>query len=95
MHNDSWGGKLHRAQLIPQLRRKDADVVLKLIRLNSKTFENPVNDPVFSAHREDITYMTDGSNRTIYAPDFPGSVMGCALQVGTLSWRSKIIENNM
>lgn len=68
-------------QLMPELQRNDADVTLKLVARNAVRYLNPVNDPMFSAHRGRTTQNTNGENKTTYWADFPGSVVGCARQV--------------
>lgn len=67
---------------LPEMRRDDADLVLKLVAKNRITYDNPVNDPIFSAHTKFTTVdETDGSNVTLYYSDFPASVIGCTQQV--------------
>jgi hypothetical protein len=73
-------------QVDRDLQRWDADVSLRLTLKNAVQYENPVDDPMFSAHRETIfTDGTTGENITMYMSDHPGSVMGCAEQVRTSS----------
>ena len=70
---------------LPELQRNDADVVVKTVPLNAVQYTNPVNDPVFSAHKN----MTKGTLRKsvdrYYVSDFPNGVIGCALQVCELA----------
>lgn len=66
----------------PELHRWDADVTLRLTMKSAVLYGEPVDDPMFSAHRE-VTYRVSstGDNVTMYLSDNPGSVMGCAQQV--------------
>lgn len=67
---------------LPEMRRNDSDLVLKLVMKNKVAYDSPVDDPVFSAHEEFTTFdQTDGTNVTFYFSDFPGSVIGCTQQV--------------
>lgn len=66
------------------MKRDDADLVLKLVVKNRVTYDIPVNDPLFAAHKEFTTFdETDGANVTFYFSDFPASVVGCVQQVKT------------
>ncbi|KAF2729630.1 hypothetical protein EJ04DRAFT_588412 [Polyplosphaeria fusca] len=67
-------------RLIPELRKEDADVMLRFNMNNAVHYRHPVDDPMFAAHREFKITMTTGVNVTVYLSDFPGSVLGCALQ---------------
>ncbi|KAF2736414.1 hypothetical protein EJ04DRAFT_432960 [Polyplosphaeria fusca] len=68
-------------QAIPELQYTDADIALRLTRLNNIKFNKPVDDPMFSAHRA-FTFLeiTKGVNSTMYHTDSPGSVTGCTEQ---------------
>ena len=68
-------------RLIPELQRKDADVGLKLVSKNRVRYAQPVNDQMFSAHQNFTLDFTNGSNMTAYISDFPGTAVGCAMQV--------------
>ncbi|KAF2277918.1 uncharacterized protein EI97DRAFT_415680 [Westerdykella ornata] len=65
--------------LRPELQRPDADVALKLVMKNKVMYYKPVDDPLFLAHREKKSLYSQGW-QTRYLSDFPGSVVGCALQ---------------
>lgn len=67
---------------IPEMRRTDADIALAAVWLNDVTYEKPVDDPLFSAHKVWI-YTPGGGypNETKYKSDFAAGVVGCAQQV--------------
>lgn len=67
---------------IPEMRRTDADLGLAAVWLNDVTYERVVDDPLFSAHKEDI-YTPGGGypNETKYKSDHAAGVIGCAQQV--------------
>jgi len=67
--------------LVPELQRSDADVELKAISTNRVSFTEPVNDPMFSAHRNSTVSTSSGRILSIYVHDSPVTVMGCAVQV--------------
>ncbi|KAH7386872.1 hypothetical protein DE146DRAFT_185138 [Phaeosphaeria sp. MPI-PUGE-AT-0046c] len=66
---------------IPEMQRDDADVALAAIWLNDVTYEKPVEDPLFSAHKEYI-YTPGGGypNETKFKSDYAAGVVGCAQQ---------------
>jgi len=66
---------------IPELQRLDADVVVKVAVLNAVQYAKPVNDPLFSAHRNLTQGSLKSSAKFYYISDFPQGVLGCALQV--------------
>lgn len=68
---------------IPEMQRPDADIALAAVWLNDMIYEKPVDDPLFSAHREWI-YTPGGGypNETKYKSDHVAGVIGCAQQVG-------------
>ena len=68
-------------RFIPELQRRDADVGLKIVSTNVVAFQQPVNDPMFSAHRNFTFTLTEQTNRTIYIADSIASIMGCTMQV--------------
>jgi hypothetical protein len=67
---------------LPEMQRKDADVALMAIWLNVLKYETPVNDPLFSAHKES-PYIPGGGwpNQTLYMSDNVAGVIGCTEQV--------------
>lgn len=67
---------------ILEMRRTDADIALAAVWLNDVTYEKPVDDPLFSAHKVWI-YTPGGGypNETKYKSDFAAGVVGCAQQV--------------
>lgn len=66
----------------PEMDIDDADVILKYIGKNRVHYGQPVNDPVFSAHKK-VTYKSYGvqDEAIIYYHDDPGTVLGCTEQV--------------
>lgn len=70
---------------IPELNRTDADVNILFLRQEmGMQYTNPVNDPWFEANTPKIKTTTSSTgiprNATYYVPDFPISVVGCAMQ---------------
>jgi hypothetical protein len=62
--------------------REDADLVLKMFSKNRVLYENPVNDPIFSAHKRYVVpNERTGMEFPYYLSDFPVAVVGCAQQV--------------
>lgn len=67
---------------LPEMKRDDADLVLKLVLKNRIAYNIPVNDPLFSAHEKYTTFdETDQVSVSFYFSDFPASVLGCTQQV--------------
>jgi hypothetical protein len=62
------------------MNRTDADVALAFVALNSVLYHRPVNDPLFSAHRN-VTYNLGPIARTEYKSDHIAGALGCAVQV--------------
>jgi len=62
-------------------RNGTADLTQLIFMPNAITYERPVNDPLFSAHKTMIKSTLSGVNFTYYAPDDPFLVMGCEVQV--------------
>lgn len=68
---------------IPQLKRRDADVMLFFLSSPGIFFANHVDDPWFSAHRlgaEFFTVVNETNIRRTYLQDEPMGVMGCTMQ---------------
>lgn len=66
---------------IPALRRRDTDVAIRLNVLNQLHFGEPIDDPMFPAHK--IVNITDGNgigNLTTFKPDYPATVTACTEQ---------------
>ena len=61
---------------IPEMTREDADVSLIFVIGNSISYLNPVDDPLFAAHRRSLS-----DDQTIYLPDYPAGALGCTEQV--------------
>jgi hypothetical protein len=77
---------------IPEMHRNDADVGLAVIWLNDVIYETPVNDPLFSAHKEWI-WQPGGGYAGIpqYHSDNAAGVIACARQVQSSLFRRYIV----
>ncbi|KAJ4289802.1 hypothetical protein N0V90_011133 [Kalmusia sp. IMI 367209] len=62
---------------IPQLKSNDSDLVIVFIALHGTRFLEPVDDLLFSAHRNFSQLMTDNFTRTSYTADEPLAAFGC------------------
>lgn len=80
---------------IPEMHRNDADVGLAVIWLNDVIYETPVNDPLFSAHKEWI-WQPGGGYAGIpqYHSDNAAGVIACARQVQSSLVRKHIVQTN-
>lgn len=61
---------------VPELNHSDADVTIVFVMGNAVSYQLPVNDPIFAAHK---TYTGSGQN-TVYYSDEPVTALGCAQQ---------------
>jgi hypothetical protein len=68
-------------EALPEMQRNDTDIVFKLIAKNSLWYWEPVEDPVFAAHRTNPTISALGQKSDRYYADEPVSVVACAHQV--------------
>lgn len=70
-------------ELIPELNADNADIYFHLIQKGGRVFYyTPVEDPVFAAHRQEtVLDMAENVNETVYRPDAPASLIGCATEV--------------
>ena len=75
--------------VLAEIERKDADVVVITIALDSIMYTEPVNDPLFSAHK--TLKSPEARGRTMYVSDNPVGVIGCALRV---CWPLSPVETN-
>jgi hypothetical protein len=66
----------------------DADLVAIFIAKNEMRYRQPINDPIFAAHRraDTVSDQQRGGNITYYKSDFPISALGCTLQVSSLAF---------
>jgi len=64
-------------ELLPEMKREDADVELVFVKKNNVAFTHPAEDLIFSAHFEGH----DGLNNTFYLSDSSVSGVACAQQV--------------
>lgn len=66
--------------------REDADTILSSTGKGSITYDSPIDDPWFSAHKE-ITLLdiSNNQNRTMYVSDTAATVLGCTEQVQSFS----------
>ena len=62
------------------MNRTDADVAFTYITLNNVWYHNPVNDPLFSAHKK-VTINEGNLAAANYKSDNYIGAMGCAVQV--------------
>jgi hypothetical protein len=67
---------------LPEMQRDDADVAVIAVWMNNVSYEDPVDDPLFTAHRPQ-TYIVGGGypDYTKYYSDYHAGVIGCAQQV--------------
>ena len=67
---------------ISELESNDSDLFLGFVVPHGVSYNNPVDDPLFSAHRI-MTDVASGINltRTFYVSDEPVTVFGCQNQV--------------
>lgn len=64
--NFRYGGEV----LKPEMNIPDADMLFKLLLNGWVRFYQPVNDPMFSAHKARMNYdLANGVNYTSYLPD--------------------------
>ncbi|KAF2871909.1 hypothetical protein BDV95DRAFT_28836 [Massariosphaeria phaeospora] len=65
-----------------EMKRDDADIALMGVFKYATEYLTPVDDLVFSAHRESSTVYVgvDGGNATFYLSDTPGTFIGCTAQ---------------
>jgi hypothetical protein len=69
-------------QFIPELVREDADTILSSTSMGAVTYDYPIDDPWFAAHKETtILDIANNQNRTMYTPDHVSTVIGCTEQV--------------
>ncbi|KAF2265455.1 hypothetical protein CC78DRAFT_515110 [Lojkania enalia] len=70
-------------QPIPALYRTDADVSVVYLSAPQIRFSSPVDDPLFSAHKNisDIVNLDDGSMYASYLQDDPLTAMACTIQM--------------
>jgi hypothetical protein len=65
-----------------EVKKGTGDIFWKPVMPNSVTYNNPVNDPLYSAHRPVQIYDdTQGRNYTRYMPDHPIKGVSCLQQV--------------
>lgn len=77
--------ELNVFQPVPELQTNNSDLGLRLTGMNSVLYANPVDDPMFSAHRQIIIPTQTNDSSVFYESDFPGSAMACAVQVSDFS----------
>lgn len=56
------------------------DVFFRAVVPNEITYQYPVDDPLYAAHRK-VYDVLKGTNKTRYAPDYPLKVVSCVQQV--------------
>ena len=62
---------------IAELKSNDSDLFLTFIMMRNMNYLEPVEDPLFSAHRKTQLQFTDNSTRVVYTADQPVAVYGC------------------
>lgn len=65
---------------VPALNRTDGDVTLALLTPNSIVYEEPVTDPFYSASNSTPYAEDDGTNASLYSPDYDVSAIACVDQ---------------
>jgi hypothetical protein len=68
---------------VPELEINNADLFFRFVGKGLVIYANPVNDPLFSAHRP-VTYTLQTGNASYYQSDFPGSTLACTQQVSPI-----------
>ena len=93
---DPGFGKLHYNSLrpLPNMVYDDADLILVNVLKNKARYAKPVDGPLFAAHIPSVHQNLGSSNSTVYLSDFPASVIGCKIRVGSLL-RQAISVNDM
>ncbi|KAF1974543.1 hypothetical protein BU23DRAFT_636137 [Bimuria novae-zelandiae CBS 107.79] len=74
---DSVGGVINP---LAEMSRTDADVALIVVWPNAVVYENPVEDPLFAAHRIEMRQQASGKDKALYWSDHKAGVVGCAIQ---------------
>ncbi|KAI9784416.1 MAG: hypothetical protein M1816_000840 [Peltula sp. TS41687] len=64
----------------PELIRSDADHTVVFISMNSVLAAEPIDDPIFSAHRPIVTLASNRNSGIFYGADRPAGVIGCIEQ---------------
>lgn len=65
---------------LASMNRTDADVALNVIWLNDVRYSRTNDDPMFSAHVNKNSTISEGTSTPVYAADNPAGVFGCAIQ---------------
>jgi hypothetical protein len=66
-----------------EVKQGTGDIFFKPIAPGQTLYINPINDPLYAAHRV-IHDVLRGTNVTWYAPDYPIRVVGCTQQVSIM-----------
>lgn len=66
---------------IPRLRNDDSDLVVVYVTTRGVRYWEPVDDPLFSAHKVIQQLLVDNSTIPNYLPDAPMTAFGCQQQV--------------
>lgn len=80
---------LDNVNVLPEMESNNSDLVLVGISANSLTYDQPVNDPFFSAHRAEVRYYSNQNNETVYLADRNSAVMGCQERVSSFQTNSE------
>lgn len=77
--NEAWyeyGGMVP----LPEMQNNATDMVYRAIAKNYVVFRQPIEDPVFAAHKSNPTISSGGLKADSYYPDDPVTVVACAQQ---------------
>ncbi|KAJ4290359.1 hypothetical protein N0V90_010575 [Kalmusia sp. IMI 367209] len=66
---------------IPQLKSNSSDLVVAIIVKRGTLFLDPVDDPLFSAHKVFKQRMTSNETDASYLSDLPASAFACQYQI--------------
>lgn len=78
-----WGDNGFSIEPIPQLKTEDSDLVIMFLRLHGITFLEPVDDPLFPAHKVRLQSQIYNETLTYYMSDDPVSVFSCITQASS------------
>ncbi|KAF2020984.1 hypothetical protein BU24DRAFT_487495 [Aaosphaeria arxii CBS 175.79] len=74
-------GKESPFQTLPEMSRPKDDVLVALVAKNSVRYGQPVDDPLFAAHKPIVHYdLGTAENVTWYYSDVPATALGCVVQ---------------
>lgn len=83
--NSAWAD-MNDFDPLPEMKSANRDLVIVMVWKNSMGYGRAVDDIFFAAHGSEIIGTARGRNETWYFSDFPSSGMGCAQQVGGITF---------